>query len=113
MATEARDDPKMSEAETNATVLVLVTGMLVETTIDVFIWSWRFSPTLGRLVRTGMPFCLRILPIVSTQGIQDRRGVLTFDSRPREFQYSRRPQSAGSQDSLFPRANELLLFILS
>ena len=29
MATEARDDPKMSEAETNATVLVLVTGMLV------------------------------------------------------------------------------------
>lgn len=35
-ATDSTDDPNMSDAEANATVLVPVTGAFVDTTIDVF-----------------------------------------------------------------------------
>lgn len=51
----------MSGAEVNAAFLVPGTGILVDTTSDVLSWSWRFSPTLGKLIWVGMPCCLRIL----------------------------------------------------
>lgn len=35
-ATESTDEPKMSDAVAKATVLVPVTGVFVDTTIDVF-----------------------------------------------------------------------------
>lgn len=59
--TKSRDGPKMSGAEVNAAFLVPGTGILVDTTSDVLSWSWRFSPTLGKLIGVGMPCCLRIL----------------------------------------------------
>lgn len=60
-ATNFVDGPNISSAEANATVLVPVTGILVETTITVLSCSCRFSPTPARSMRTGIPCFSRIL----------------------------------------------------
>lgn len=66
--------PKRSGAETYVAELDPVRVEFVETDASLVIWSWRFSPTVGRSTLTVMLYCSRILHGVMSLDYPSRSG---------------------------------------